>query len=452
MADWNAELFKKLYSKMALALGVTPTGNLQRLSAGEMLGRQGLCALGNVRETPHLLAMYNPGQYIPAQMDPEKNPADRYALSTLFDVVPQFSWVFKPASVKVSTAYGSILDYHESPQTALTEEQKKRLSEAEAYCAKHQEVYEKAAEKYEELLDQYTAALATEINGGEKVPESLKSKLRRAYDSWLSNHKEGYESSAAVIGHFEALEPAAYWHKLQGRYREAKLKTGGNEFLPVNVSPPYKSWFSDAGWTNFTFEQKDMDNQTQSEVIKAGGELKGELSLFKISGDGSYSKDTKTIQMNQTELNFSCQLMRVSLDRNWMNPLVLSSSAWRWAKGSPMYASEFSSGWDGKSDVAPTGNMTALPTAAILSRNLKVKGTFDNTLVKEMNQAIDAKASVGIGPFSISGRFNMGSHDSSVKGSIATNGIEAKDVQIVALVCEVLPKCPNPDNNLKWPQ
>jgi hypothetical protein len=59
--------------------------------------------------------------------------------------------------------------------------------------------------------------------------------------------------------------------------------------------------------------------------------------------------------------------------------------------------------------------------------------------------------SVRLGPFAIAGQFNMEEHTGSEKGTIATNGITADDVQLVALVCQVLPESPNPDPALKWP-
>ena len=157
------------------------------------------------------------------------------------------------------------------------------------------------------------------------------------------------------------------------------------------------------------------------------------------------------MKMNQTDLTFSCKLMRVALDRSWMNPLVLSSRAWRWAPGTPVYGSKLSSGGDIFGDVAPRGDMTVLPTAAILSKDLVINGTFDNTIVEEMNMLIEANASVGIGPFGVAGRFNMEEHTGGEKGTIATNGIRAQDVQLLALVCQMLPESPNPDPALKWP-
>lgn len=460
MSDWNAELFVKLYSKMALALGVTPSPTPQtdqemlEIFEGEIpLRPSRVLASGAKQETQYLLAIYNPGQYIPSQMDPESNVNDRYALSVLFDVVPQFSWVFKPAATTISNSYRSILDYKEAPLTNLTPEQKKKLEEAENYYTKYEDEYNTYMNKYFEALDAYDSAYATQRNGGPTVPRSIKEKVKSAYNQWVAHHKEGVESAIGVIAAYEALEPTAFWYKLLERFKTGTQSTNlESDFQVVGFSPPYKSWFQDAGWTSFIFDQKDMDNQSNSDAIGVAGQLDGQFGIFKISGSGDYSEDSSYQKMDQTKLSFSCQLMRVSLDRNWMNPLVLSSTAWRWAKGTPTYGMQFSTGADIQGDIVPSGTMTVIPTAAILSRNLIVQGEFDNTIVQELNRKISANASVGIGPFSIAGRFNMEHHEGSEKGSIAMNRIEAKDVQIVALICEVLPKSPNPDNSLPWPQ
>ncbi|HEY1618341.1 MAG TPA: hypothetical protein VGG25_12010 [Streptosporangiaceae bacterium] len=456
MADWNAELFTKLYSKMALALGVTPTADTELHS---MLGaapprRFRASSLTASKDAPQfLLAIFNPGQYIPASMDPVTKPNDRYALSVLFNAVPQFSWVYRPAATTISNAYKSILDYKETPLVALTPEQKKKLEEAQGLVDEYQDAYEQYQGEYFDVLDAYDAAYATWLNGGAPVPRSLKAKLEAALAKWdRSGHRTAVDSATAVIATYEALDPETFWYKLSQRYRAGTESAEvSSEYQVVGVSPPYKTWFGDAGWTSFSFDQKDMDNQRQSQAIGVSGRLEGEYGIFRISGEGSYEKDSKFVKMDQTELQFSCKLFRVALDRSWMNPLVLSSRAWRWAQGTPAYGSHLSTGGDIFNDVAPTGEMTVVPTAAILSKDLNIKGNFNKTIVEEMNSKIAANASVGIGPFSISGRFNMEDHSGSEKGTIASNGISAPDVQLVAFVCEVLPASPNHDPALKWP-
>ena len=457
--DWNADLFVKLYSKMALALGVTPKEKddqelLELLGGAPPPRPQSSFSPVLPGDNPDfLLAIYNPGQYLPANLDPVTNTTDRYSLSVLFNVVPQFSWVFKPAQTTITNGYKSILDYKETPLTHLTPEQKTKLEEANAVLDSDYEKYLDYMDRYLTALDAYDAAYATWVNGGAKVPSSLRLRLQSALDAWNGpGHRARVDSAIAVVAAYEALEPESFWYKLMQRYAAGTQNTDeGSDFQVVGVSPPYKSWFQDAGWTNFTFTQSDMDNQQKSQVIGVSGNLDLSFGIFKISGSGDYSQDSSYTKIDQTDLSFSCKLMRVSFDRNWMNPLIFSSTAWRWAKGSPTYGSHLSTGADIAGAVPPSGDMTAVPTAAILAKDLVVNGTFNNTVVEEFNRDIRADASVGIGPFAISGRFNMGDHTGSEKGTIAANGITAKDVQIIALVCQLLPLCPNPDSTLPWP-
>ena len=453
--DYNAELFIKLYSKMALALGVTPSpapvsSDPDMVEVIELGGPVRRSSVPN-QETKYLLGIYNPGQFIPADMNP-LDKDDLYALSVLLDVVPQFSWVFKPASTTVSNTYHSILECKDMPLTELTPEEKKKLETAQETMTKYEEEYYEYQGLYFEALDAYDVAYAEQENGGPSVPRSVKEKVKSALQRWRAHHKEAYESAVAVTYQYEALEPASFWDKLAQRYESGTQKSkSGVDFQVMGFSPPYKSWFQDAGWTKFTFDQKDMDNQKTSDVIGVAGKLEGDFGLFKVSGDGKYQEDSKFEKVKETSLYFSCELMRVSLDRFWMNPLVFHSSAWRWRSGTPFYGTLLSDGGDISGEVAPKGAMTVIPTAFILSRKLEIKGTFQDTLVDELNREIDANASVGIGPFNINGKVNIGHHESRAKGSIASNHIEAKDVQIIAMVCEVLSKCPDPDNTLPWP-
>jgi hypothetical protein len=455
VTDWNAALFTKLYSKMALALGVTPDeqGDAELAAElGEPLPPR--YSPTAARQDPQfLLAILNPGQYVPADLNPAHDLDDWYALSVLLSRVPQFSWVYKPAASSVDNNYRSVLEYKEAPEVHLTPEQLKQLDAATKTAEKYEDVYEKYRDAYELAITAYDSAYADYKDGGPPVPPSLKRKVTAALQDWQRlGHRSAVDSATAIIARYEALEPETFWYKLTERFETGAQDAGlGSPFQPVGVSPPYKSWFGEHGWTSFSFDQKDMDNQQESQAIGVSGSLDGTFGIFKVSGDGDYSKDSSYTKMTQTELAFSCKLLRVSLDRPWMNPLVLSSRAWRWAPGTPTYGSQFSTGADIASDVAPTGTMTVIPTAAILSKDLLVKGNFTDTIVKQMNTAIKAKASVGIGPFSISGRFNMADHSGSQTGVIANNQISAPDVQIVAFVCEVLPKSPDPDPTLKWP-
>lgn len=453
--DFNALLFEKLFSKLTVALGVAdvdmPPINEQ---SGESLPNlRSIISINKNKEekSEFLLAIYNPGQYIPPDLDPEKNNDDLYTLSVLFDVVPKFSWTFKPAKTTVSNAYRSVLMYKEVPNTHLNEQQKADLISAKKVAGDLQKDYELYMNAYLELLDKYDVALANSKNKRTPVPRSLKEKLKQAHNVWVQHGKKDYETAIATINYLSSIDVMLYWEELQNRYNESICQTNnGIDFAPMGFAPSYKSWFEDAGWTTFTFDQEDYNEQETSNQITAGGNLKGDFGIVAVSGEGDYTREKEMIKIKDTQLTFSCELMRVSLDRQWMNPLVFDSKAWRWFKGSPTYGEIFSTG--GGFNKEPTGEMTVIPTAAILSRNLTINGTFQDEESHDFMQTIDANASIGVGPFTINGHFHMGDRDWSQSGNIGQDTITAPDVQIIALICDVLNKSPDPDTHLPWPE
>lgn len=99
----------------------------------------------------------------------------------------------------------------------------------------------------------------------------------------------------------------------------------------------------------------------------------------------------------------------------------------------------------------PTGPFVSIPTTLILARNVQIIGKFQNTVEETIKTAIKGEASIGIGPFSITGRVSYRDETHKINGSIAGNTIEIKDTQIIASISQVLPQLPNPDNNLPWP-
>jgi hypothetical protein len=464
MNDWNAELFIKLYSKMSLALGVTPVPDdadpaMRELVSGPLPARNGVMFAGQDAATAtgkqeSLICIANPGAYLPATLDPENKVEDRASLSALFDNSPQFSWFYKAALWKVAQAYSSVLVNKEAPLTKLTADQKEKLTQSQAVLDEDWAIYSTYQDAYWDQLDAYNAALATYMNDKEAtIPPSLERRVKAALDAWNAlGRKSKVESALAIVTALGALEPELFWSKLSERYTAATQQTSQkDEFQPVGVFPPYKSWFQDAGWTSFSFTQKDMNNQSSSQAIAVSGKLDGDFGMFRVSGSGKYEEDKTYVKMEQTELDVSCKLLRVSLDRPWMNPLIFGSRAWRFYAGGPMGGQELSSGADIEAGISPTGKMIAIPTAAILSKDVSIKGSFDNTIVEEMHREIDAEASVGIGPFAVAGQFAMTDDKKTVKGSVAADVITAKDVQVIGWICQLLPKCPDPNNDLPWP-
>jgi hypothetical protein len=83
-----------------------------------------------------------------------------------------------------------------------------------------------------------------------------------------------------------------------------------------------------------------------------------------------------------------------------------------------------------------------LPTAFIAVKDVRIMANFSDNELNQAGSATSVSASVGWGPFAISGNYAHGSSDQHVRGEISPGLLEQKAVQIIGWICEVLPLCP----------
>lgn len=430
--DYNVQLYEKLYSKIAIAFGVDrPMGELK-------LGEP-------------LLSVFNPGHYVPTGLSPETRPEDNREIAQLFDTATEFNTTYSPVPLTVSEAYRGILDYKLFPLASITPQEQKKLEDAiESYDALKDRC-DSAMYNYLDASDELNEAIISYENDPSKPKPSsrLKAQEKAKYQAWIAAGKVRQETNMAIMAQYQSMEGAAFWQKLQEQFEKNQAKLGdGMEFSPVNMTPPYKNWHKEEGWTKFEFSQKDLDNQRTSTAIHAASNLGFDYGIVSIGGEGSYAGDRGYTKIQETNLTFKCELMRVTLTRPWMNPLLFNSRAWKFSPSAP--AAEYSSGGSIVEDIKPIGPFVTLPTTYILARNVEIIGSFTDTVEETLARNVEASATVGIGPFSISGRVTYGQTEEKIRGAVQRNLIRIENAQIIASISQVLPKLPNPDPNLPW--
>jgi hypothetical protein len=201
-----------------------------------------------------------------------------------------------------------------------------------------------------------------------------------------------------------------------------------------------------SGWSAFSFDQQDLDHQRKSELTR---DLDPSFGLFNLSNKQSDRNQQSFLKIAETAIKVECQLMQVHIERNWLNPLVLSSRNWRMDKNSPEPDLSLSSGADLEKGILPVGEMTLLPVSAIICKNLRVNGHFENDVVQKINEEMERGVqAVGFGPFAIADK--RYGQNQRARGTITNQIIEVADEQIIGIICKVLPKMPNPNPELPW--
>lgn len=431
--DPNVTLFKQLYSKIAEALSVgTPTA---------VPGQ-------------NYLALCNPGILLDPAMRIEREPG-QHTWATLLDNVPNPNWVYTPTNQPISRIYEQILRGKELPKIELTRAQQEQLTAAQEVVMTREgeetpkfKAYIRYQGNYQTALTGFMTAQTTAANSGESVRPELQTALNQARANWNTfGFKAQVEGAQATITNLLQLNPDTWWAQLENEFENAKA---GKNFEPSTTYPGYEWFNGQRGWTRFTFTQEDVTRQATSSSVEGGGGVKAGWGLWSVSAEASYREATRTSASDTTGIQISMDVMRATIMRPWLEPLVFRAHTWRLSKASPLYGSVISKGTFIPGE-AKAGAMPLLPTGILVARNVQIGAQFSHQDQTTVERALSASASVGWGPFAIQGHYGQREESSLSHGSATGTTISNADPQILAFFCDVLPLCPSPDPSLPWP-
>lgn len=424
------KFFSKLYSKLAESFAVE--------------GK-------NPVPEANYLALANPG--IPLEEKPKPGPEFEAAWAQVLDQAPALNWSYTPNGNLVSKVYGDTLEYHELAEVTLTEGQKKQLEAAKAVLYVEEEKRRKKTPLYNEYteyqnlylkaLTDLENAIADAHNTGTKVPRKFIQALTAAREEWVSlGGKVEIETAVATVRNLSQLDPQTWWGRLETLYDTAKDEFGQGELLPSSTFPSYDSVVGADGWAEFTFTNEDMEKQESSKVVEGGASAN--YGLFSIGG--SYDSKHEAMSTNMSGLKLSMKVKRALILRPWMDTTVFSAHSWRWPAGHDGGVISYGGPQAGEPPLMPL-----LPTGILVVRDVNIQIQFSHEDMDRFESHLQAGASIGWGPFSLSGSYNEAKKEVTTHATLDSNGITIQNPQILGFFCNALPLCPSPNPALPWP-
>ncbi len=433
----NITLMKQLYSKFADTLAIGSSS-----------------AVAN----QNYLSLCSPGIFLDPNLNPEKDENAQYVWSNLLDAVPAPNWIYASTGESLETIYRQILESRELPDVELTKQQLELLAKARAVVMTDEEEESKKYRrflKYEsEYLDALTALQLAQTNcansGGGQVPPATTSAYNRALSAWSTfGFKGEVEGAMATIASLQQRNVDTWWSQLEAAYGSAKRTGSRGGFEVTSTYPEYPSLVGSEGWTHFTFSETDLTNQTTSSTVEAGGGGGAGWGLWHASASANYKKDEGESSSTTSGISISMEIMRASIMRSWLDPLVFRAHSWRFGTGMPLYGQQISTGSFIPGEKSE-GLMPMLPTGILVARNVQISAQFSQKEEKTVETALETKGSIGWGPFAINGHYNQSSSSDFSAGQISSGTIANADPQIIGFLCDVLPLCPSPDPTLPW--
>jgi hypothetical protein len=398
------------------------------------------------------------------------------AFSQLVNSIPSSTAFWSPTGTKIWDVYEDAITQVTLPVITLTPHQQSELDTAQAFLTQRvtrtdpvtgarmqvvQDTPQYAA--YKRYQTAYTAALAS-CNGMEIQANSpgasnalvqdwarngaaYRSQVTSANGSWVADgYKDDVEAALGIIGNLAGQGPGALYQTLRADFAAGRLTdTRGQTFYPTSVYPadPLMPALK-ASWTSYEFNLQDVQTFRSDARGNSGGSAGAGWGLFCSGAPARYGSGQSSYPCDTTGLIVQAELLQVPLHRAWLRPEIFWSHGWRWSP-----SAGFGPISDGGSP--PQGLMPLYPTAVILSQNVMINLDMTAQQNESSWSSISASASFGWGPFSIGGndshlRTSAESHFTQSSGGISIPG-----PQIIAFVCDVLPKSPAPDPGLPWP-
>lgn len=355
--------------------------------------------------------------------------------------------LYESGEADLSTFYSDILTHSEWATTPLPSSQRQELKKLKAllfvgddktptigYQAflKYRKAYEEIRQKYDDTPE------------NERTAE-LQASLQLAQDDLLlRGHQNTFEPAEA---RFQELQSSASlsWRDADVRLLTTYSRTDslGNSFLLTEAIPAIE----------------DSRTFTWNRISLTGTQLHHPVATpaFPLVADGrqtnwwvwgltpSNLSDECKRTMLRDDFTVEFEAAEAQIRRDWFDPKVVSSQAWRSKSLPPGTIS------DGKSD-GNLGTAPLYPIGIVLVRELRIFGAAVQVCLPAIRSAVIAHQTVRFGPFTLAGDIKSQGTSFYMPATITGKEILSPDAQLVGFAVTMLPRTPNPNEDFEWEQ
>ena len=458
-------LIGKLYDIMTAADGVNPDPSERKFSTSDKKPFISFC---------------NPGIPLDDLDFGNLESLDQVRRASFFsqfvNSVPSPSGTWQLTPTKTWDVYNLALEKVKLPLPSLTEKEEEILKNAEDFVRttvnftdpftkeKKKEIRPSLqVEQYDRLFTAYAAKLRRFNNlritaVTNPTPENVleltnngpiyESEAINAYSQWGSLGYRDYVNQArGIISNFTARSSFALYERMRAQFNGARRQDQfGTNFYPTWVYPPnvLSSSFNES-WTKFSFSETEISTFESKESTSWGGGVGGAYGLWSFGVGANYSETKTYNSADLSQFGVEAELIQLPILRGWMNGWIFSSRGW-------MGVNELEQNGSISTGEYPLdGLMSVLPTSMIVARNVKVFANMEHEENETFQSQLNTSARVGFGPFSLRGNYSHSESSASHDYQSDSSGVVSRGAQIVAFVCDVIPKSPNPDPDLVFP-
>ena len=411
----------------------------------------------NTMNRGKFFAMTRPGLPIDVETN-ENDPTSLYMQSNILDRIIDVCYIARPKGGTVSATYAEWLDNTLVPNATLDDAARLRLQRLENRLAEIQPTYNNHRRNYERARRAYKMEnnKPPGIRNEARVA-ALLADCASALEDWnTTGRRMEYENIAAQTRILGVADTARTMQRLNANFnglRRPAPTPGTGTFVPTLLNPAVNHW-NNENWTKIRLDVNDTDLPSEATEINWNGGTELNNGLWSVGGAIAGGETQNNVDSNTSRATIEMELLRVGVERDWLNMEVLTSGVWAWRNTHPNEA--LSAGYDPTTHPPraphPRSLMPIIGVEILVARNIRLNANFTRDRIDEVNKLRDTRVACGWGPFSITGNYRTTSREKQVSSREDNNVIVVETPQIVGFLCRIMPTLPNPDLSLPWPE
>lgn len=433
----------------------------KRLILNLFSGMQDALFLGDRFARGEFVSFLQPGQFLAPSLQENRDSNDMAIISDIANVLIDSSYVNKYKKIdfsggtelpgSVSQVYEDIVNRAALPYKELTVEEYEEIETLTNWFAVNTANYEMYRDRYLDAVAAYDFEAAKQ-NPSPGELKRLAQKQTDASSQWNTiGRKSLYNLKLGRYVYLTQEDPQTFWARLKQRLDEQKGQAPDlGPYYQTFLYPPVSSW-NNSGWATFERTITEQDSYEYSKATSWSGGVSGAWGLISFGGGAGGSSNYEYERTSASAVTLKFDYLRVRILRPWLVEDVLGYKFWTWKKqfGCDQVIS------DGGNlgitpPIRPIGRMPVLPKYLIVARNLELSASFTQSEQTAYRKHLQANASLGWGPFSLSGSYKEDTQSKHVKASFDGVTFRMQHPQIIARSGLLVGKCPDPNRGLSW--
>ena len=331
------------------------------------------------------------------------------------------------------------------------------LQDKDGNVTPHYQAYMQFEEAWKDKIKAWHRAYANAFTDPMKLQNwpidgtSYEDDANEAMDRWVGlGFKQEIENAIAILA-AQGTDPAI---ALIGRAKK-KFINSLNEFmsigeLPYTIMLP-NSWYdkdNDDGWNDYSSNDFHSESHYQESSTSYGGGGGFNVGFWSAQANFDHCEQQSSMQIKTSNLDISFEYCSVDIKRPWLDTSLLNLPNW-FLMGD--YKKKcISDGTMGqelpKGDIEPAF-FPSVVTSLILIKNLRIKWDSYQSDFAQMSESTSGGASVGYGPFAVSGHYSNHKGSQDFSATDEGEGLCVEGIQLIGYVSAINPACPGHDSS-----